>query len=97
MDTSKIEELKKLATEFFKDGVFVHDQMSFQEFVEDLSDILEDMVEVDENDGEEDSAIEDEMEEFEREVIKKFSVPGAGEKEEKIKGEWRKESGRARG
>ncbi|XP_044213948.1 pre-B-cell leukemia homeobox interacting protein 1b isoform X3 [Thunnus albacares] len=97
VDTSKIEELKKLATEFFKDGVFVHDQMSFQEFVEDLSDILEDMVEVDENDGEEDSAIEDEMEEFEREVIKKFSVPGAGEKEEKIKGEWRKESGRARG
>lgn len=97
VDSSKREELKKLATEFFKDGVFAHDQTSFQDFVEDLTDILEDMVEADENDGEEDSAIEDEMEEFENEVMKKFSVPGAGEKEERVKGEWRKESGRAHG
>ncbi|XP_063343790.1 pre-B-cell leukemia homeobox interacting protein 1b isoform X3 [Pelmatolapia mariae] len=96
VDNSKREELKKLATQFFKDGVFVHDQMSFQDFVEDLSDILEDMVEEDE-DGEQDSAIEDEMEEFEREVMKKFSLPGAGEKEERIKGDWRKESGQGRG
>ncbi|XP_044065233.1 pre-B-cell leukemia homeobox interacting protein 1b isoform X3 [Siniperca chuatsi] len=99
VDESKREELRKLATEFFKDGVFVHDQMSFQEFVEDLGDILEDMVEGDENgeEEEEDSAIEEEMEGFEREVMKKFLVPGAGEKEEKSKGEWRKESGRGRG
>ncbi|KAM7420837.1 hypothetical protein PAMA_015176 [Pampus argenteus] len=95
VDSSKREELKKLSTEFFKDGVFAHNQMSFQDFVEDVSDILEDMVEVD--GGDEDSALEDEMEEFEREVIKKFSMPGAGEKEERIKGEWRKESGQARG
>ncbi|XP_070768479.1 pre-B-cell leukemia homeobox interacting protein 1b isoform X2 [Enoplosus armatus] len=100
VDESKREELKKLATEFFKEGVFVHDQMSFQEFAEDLGDILEDMVEGDENreeEEEEDSAIEEEMEGFEREVMKKFSVPGAGEKEERSKGEWRKESGRGRG
>ncbi|XP_039885707.1 pre-B-cell leukemia homeobox interacting protein 1b isoform X2 [Simochromis diagramma] len=96
VDDSKREELKKLATQFFKDGVFVHDQMSFQDFVEDLSDILEDMVEEDE-DGEQDSAIEDEMEEFEREVMRKFSLRGAGEKEEGIKGDWRKESGQGRG
>ncbi|XP_026041190.1 pre-B-cell leukemia homeobox interacting protein 1b isoform X5 [Astatotilapia calliptera] len=96
VDDSKREELKKLATQFFKDGVFVHDQMSFQDFVEDLSDILEDMVEEDE-DGEQDSAIEDEMEEFEREVMRKFSLRGGGEKEERIKGDWRKESGQGRG
>ncbi|KAK2844598.1 hypothetical protein Q5P01_011257 [Channa striata] len=88
------EELKKLTTKFFKNDVFVHDQMSFQDFVEDISDILEHMVEGDSDGEEEDSAIEDEMEEFEKEVIKKFSVPAAGEKEVKIKGEWRKESGR---
>lgn len=96
VDDSKREELKKLAMQFFKDGVFVHDQMSFQDFVEDLSDILEDMVEEDE-DGEQDSAIEDEMEAFEREVMRKFSLRGAGEKEERIKGDWRKESGQGRG
>ncbi|XP_039974175.1 pre-B-cell leukemia homeobox interacting protein 1b isoform X2 [Xiphias gladius] len=97
VDASKREELKKLAAEFFKNGVFVHDQMSFQDFVEDVGDILEDMVEGDENGEEEDSATEEEMEEFEREVMKKFSVPGAGGKEERIKEEWRKESGRGRG
>ncbi|XP_068591278.1 pre-B-cell leukemia homeobox interacting protein 1b isoform X2 [Cebidichthys violaceus] len=102
VDLSKREELKKLAAEFFRDGVFVHDQTSFQEFVEDLGDILEDMVEGDDDDDddeeeEEDSAIEEEMEEFEREVMKKFSVPGAVAKEERSKAEWRKESGRGRG
>ncbi|XP_062279364.1 pre-B-cell leukemia homeobox interacting protein 1b isoform X2 [Scomber scombrus] len=97
VDSSKREELKKLATEFFKDEVFVHNQMSFQDFVQDVGDILEDMVDADEDSEEEDSAIEEEMEQFEREVMKKFSVPGAGGKEEKMKGEWKKESGRARG
>ncbi|XP_041798512.1 pre-B-cell leukemia homeobox interacting protein 1b isoform X2 [Chelmon rostratus] len=97
VDASKREELKKLATEFFKDGVFVHDQMSFQDFAEDLGDVLEDMVEGDDSGDEEDSAIEEEMEEFEREVLKKFSVPGAEEKEERPKGDQRKESVRGRG
>ncbi|XP_029361257.1 pre-B-cell leukemia homeobox interacting protein 1b isoform X2 [Echeneis naucrates] len=96
VDAFKRGELKKLATEFFKDGLFVHDQMSFQDFVEDVADILEDMVEGDENE-EEDSGIEEEMEKFEKEVMKKFSAPRVGEKEERIKGEGRKESGRGRG
>ncbi|KAM4580008.1 pre-B-cell leukemia homeobox interacting protein 1b isoform 2-T2 [Odontesthes bonariensis] len=96
VDNSQREELKKLATEFFKDGVFVHDQMSFQDFADDVADMLEDLVEG-ENGGSDDSAIEEEMEGFEREVMKRFSVPGAGEKEERIKGEWRKESGQRRG
>ncbi|XP_023122235.2 pre-B-cell leukemia homeobox interacting protein 1b isoform X3 [Amphiprion ocellaris] len=91
VDESKREELRKLVAEFFKDGVFAHDQMSFQEFVEDIGDILEDMVEGDE----EDSAIEEEMEAFEREVMEKFLIPG--EKEERIKSEWRKEAERGRG
>lgn len=96
VEASVTEQLQQLTTEFFSDGVFVHDQMSFQDFVEDVCDILEHMVEGDENE-EEDSAIEEEVEEFEREVLKKFSVSGAGVKEEKIKGEWRKESRQGRG
>ncbi|XP_074539570.1 pre-B-cell leukemia homeobox interacting protein 1b isoform X2 [Halichoeres trimaculatus] len=94
VDQSKREELKKLTSEFFKEEVFVHDQMSFQEFVEDVGDILEDMVEGDEDEDGEDSALEDEMEGFEREVMKKFSAP---EKEERSKGEMRKESVRGHG
>ncbi|XP_078109027.1 pre-B-cell leukemia homeobox interacting protein 1b isoform X5 [Sander vitreus] len=97
VDHSKREELRKLAAEFFKDGLFVHDQTSFQEFVEDLGDILEDMVEGDDDAEEEDSAIEEEMEGFEIEVMKKFSVPEAVEKKERSKGDRRKESGRGRG
>ncbi|XP_042345828.1 pre-B-cell leukemia homeobox interacting protein 1b isoform X2 [Plectropomus leopardus] len=100
VDDSKREELKKLAAEFFKNEVFVHDQTSFLEFVEDVGDILEDMVEVDDNgeeEEEEDSALEEEMEEFEKEVMKKFAAPAAEEKVERSKGEWRKESGRGRG
>ncbi|XP_029927426.1 pre-B-cell leukemia homeobox interacting protein 1b isoform X2 [Myripristis murdjan] len=97
VEASKSEELSKLATEFFRNGVFVHDQMSFRDFVEDVGDILEDMVEGDEDEGDEDSAIEEEMEGFEREVMDKFAVPGAGEREERKKGEWRKESARGRG
>ncbi|XP_070691368.1 pre-B-cell leukemia homeobox interacting protein 1b isoform X2 [Pempheris klunzingeri] len=97
VDSSKREELVKLATEFFKDGVFVHDQISFQDFVEDFGDILEDMVEGDDSGEEQDGAIEDEMEGFEKEVMKRFSTPGAGEKEERAKGESRTESARGRG
>ncbi|KAM6909976.1 pre-B-cell leukemia homeobox interacting protein 1b isoform 2-T2 [Xenentodon cancila] len=96
VDVSKREELQKLASEFFHDGVFVHDKMSFHDFVEDVGDILEDMAEGDDEE-EEDSALEEEMEEFEKEVLKKFSMPGAKGKEERVKGEWRKESGAGRG
>ncbi|XP_047217453.1 pre-B-cell leukemia homeobox interacting protein 1b isoform X2 [Girardinichthys multiradiatus] len=90
VDGTKTVELRKLALESFKDGMFLHDQRSFQDFVDNLADILEDMVE---DGGEEDSDLEDEMEGFEKEVLKRFSLPGGGEKEKKrIKGEWRKEN-----
>ncbi|KAL3060183.1 hypothetical protein OYC64_014709 [Pagothenia borchgrevinki] len=91
---SKTDELKKLAAMFFKEGFFVHEQTSFTEFVEDLEDILEDMVEGDDAE-EEDSDLEDEMEEFGKEVLKKFAAPVvAVEKEGRAKGEGRKERGR---
>ncbi|TNN02608.1 hypothetical protein fugu_010095 [Takifugu bimaculatus] len=95
VDASAREELQKLATEFFKDGLFVHDQMRFQDFVEDLGDVLEDMVEGDDDDDddEEGSAIEEEMEGFQREVMRKFSSATSGGKEG-TKGDRRKESRR---
>ncbi|KAM9782798.1 pre-B-cell leukemia homeobox interacting protein 1b [Neosynchiropus ocellatus] len=89
VESAKRDELFKLAAEFFKDGLFVHDQMRFQDFADDVSDILEDLVEGDEED---DSALEDEMEDFGKEVVRRFL---AAEKREK--GERKKESGRARG
>ncbi|KAL6109487.1 uncharacterized protein ACO6RY_12600 [Pungitius sinensis] len=95
------EELDKLASEFFRDGVFAHDQTSFREFVEDLGDILEDLVEGDDGDedavGGEDSDAEEEMEEFEREAMERFSAPRAAEEVGGSKGEWRKQSGPGRG
>ncbi|XP_068614191.1 pre-B-cell leukemia homeobox interacting protein 1b [Brachionichthys hirsutus] len=99
VDAAVREELRHLASEFFKDGVFVHDQMSFQDFVEDLGDVLEDMVEGDEDEDEEeeDSDVEEDVEEFERAIMKRFSVPRVGVKEKRSKGEWRKESGRGHG
>ncbi|XP_012721163.3 pre-B-cell leukemia transcription factor-interacting protein 1 isoform X3 [Fundulus heteroclitus] len=95
VDGAKTAELRKLASEFFKDGTFVHDQRSFQDFADDLADILEDLVEG-EDGGEEDSDLEDEMEGFEKEALKMFSLPGGGEKEKRIK-EGRKESRQERG
>ncbi|XP_072536562.1 pre-B-cell leukemia homeobox interacting protein 1b isoform X2 [Salminus brasiliensis] len=83
---SKKEELSKLVGEFFTNGVFVHDQIPFSEFVEDVADILEDMAEL-----EEDEKVEDEMEEFAREAMEKFVLPDRGGNEGK-----RKESGRKR-
>ncbi|XP_031693158.1 pre-B-cell leukemia transcription factor-interacting protein 1 isoform X2 [Oncorhynchus kisutch] len=83
VEASKREELSKLTKEFFCDGVFVHDQMSFKDFVEDVDDILEDMVE--------DEEVEEEMDDFEEEAMNRFSVPGGGEREK-----WKKDSGRGR-
>uniref|UniRef100_A0A8C7YAU5 Pre-B-cell leukemia homeobox interacting protein 1b n=1 Tax=Oryzias sinensis TaxID=183150 RepID=A0A8C7YAU5_9TELE len=74
VEESTREELRKLASGFFKDGVFMHTQMSFQSFAEDVADILEDFVEVG-HEGEEDSELEEEMEGFEMEVMEKFSKP----------------------
>ncbi|XP_064802561.1 pre-B-cell leukemia transcription factor-interacting protein 1-like isoform X2 [Oncorhynchus masou masou] len=83
VEASKREELSKLTKEFFSDGVFVHDQMSFKDFVEDVDDILEDMVD--------DEEVEEEMDDFEEEAMNRFSVPGGGEREK-----WKKDSGRGR-
>ncbi|KAL7886700.1 hypothetical protein AOLI_G00044210 [Acnodon oligacanthus] len=83
---SKKEELNKLLGEFFTDGVFVHDQIPFSEFVEDVAEILEDMAE-----GEKDEELEDEMEGFASEAMEKFTLSDRGGTEEK-----RKESGRKR-
>ncbi|XP_024123898.1 pre-B-cell leukemia homeobox interacting protein 1b isoform X2 [Oryzias melastigma] len=88
VEESNREELRKLASDFFKDGVFMHTQMSFQSFAEDVADILEDFVDFG-HEGEEDSELEDEMEGFEREVMEKFSVEAVQEKEERIKGQQR--------
>ncbi|XP_036395257.1 pre-B-cell leukemia homeobox interacting protein 1b isoform X2 [Megalops cyprinoides] len=87
------EEISKLIKEFFVDGVFTHDKISFRDFVEDVADILEDMVE---GEGEEDEEREEEMEEFEKEALKKFSVTG-GEGEDDIGGDWKRGNGRVRG
>ncbi|XP_062311956.1 pre-B-cell leukemia homeobox interacting protein 1b isoform X2 [Osmerus eperlanus] len=101
VEASRREELRKLATEFFKDGVFAHDQMSFRDFVEDLGEILEDMVDgeedEDEDEDEEEGGIEEEMDGFDDEAMKKFAVPGGGEKVEKKRGERMKEAGRGHG
>lgn len=94
VDASAREELQKLANEFFKDGLFVHDQMRFQDFVEDLGDVLEDMVEGEDEDDDEGSAIEEEMEGFQREVMRRFSSATYGGKEERAKGDRRKEGRR---
>uniref|UniRef100_H2M1C0 Pre-B-cell leukemia homeobox interacting protein 1b n=1 Tax=Oryzias latipes TaxID=8090 RepID=H2M1C0_ORYLA len=91
VEESNREELRKLASGFFKDGVFMHTQMSFQSFAEDVADILEDFVEVG-HEEEEDSELEEEMEGFEMEVMEKFSVEAVEEK-----GQRRKEDGHKRG
>ncbi|RVE62712.1 hypothetical protein OJAV_G00159740 [Oryzias javanicus] len=96
VEDANSEELRKLASDFFKDGVFMHTQMSFQSFAEDVADILEDFVDVG-HEGEEDSELEDEMEGFEQEVMEKFSVEAVQEKEERVKGQRRKENGHNRG
>ncbi|KAJ8005006.1 hypothetical protein DPEC_G00142170 [Dallia pectoralis] len=78
------EELSELVAEFFRDGVFVHDQLSFRDFVEDVDDILEDMVDGDDDDNDE---IDDEMDGFEEEALSKFAIPGGREREKmKMKG-----------
>lgn len=95
VDASQIEELKKVAAEMFQNGVFPHDQMSFQDYVEDVGDILEDLVEGDDDDGQNESDVEDEMEGFEREIMQKFALSESGERG-RVKGEWREASGKGR-
>nr|XP_057902922.1 pre-B-cell leukemia transcription factor-interacting protein 1 [Doryrhamphus excisus]XP_057902923.1 pre-B-cell leukemia transcription factor-interacting protein 1 [Doryrhamphus excisus]XP_057902924.1 pre-B-cell leukemia transcription factor-interacting protein 1 [Doryrhamphus excisus]XP_057902925.1 pre-B-cell leukemia transcription factor-interacting protein 1 [Doryrhamphus excisus]XP_057902926.1 pre-B-cell leukemia transcription factor-interacting protein 1 [Doryrhamphus excisus] len=67
--------IRRLASTFFRDGVFMHDQVMFADFAEDVADILEDMVDVVE-DGRRrgNDSLEEEMEEFEREALWKFAT-----------------------
>ncbi|XP_061787429.1 pre-B-cell leukemia transcription factor-interacting protein 1 [Nerophis lumbriciformis] len=67
--------VRRLASDFFADGVFMHDRVLFADFAEDVADILEDMVDVVE-DGRRrgDDSLEEEMEEFEREALWKFAA-----------------------
>ncbi|KAJ8354810.1 hypothetical protein SKAU_G00223770 [Synaphobranchus kaupii] len=85
------EEISKLVKDFFVDGVFTHDKISFRDFVEDVADILEDMVEVE---GEDNEELEDEMEEFEKDALRKFSANGGDE--EDLRREWKRGNGRVR-
>ena len=101
VDTSAGEEIRTLAAEFFKDGVFVHDQMSFRDYLEDLADILEVMVDGDdseEDQEEDDSDLEDEMEMFGKEVMKWFAVERSSVKaSQRTTGKSKKENARGRG
>ncbi|XP_077362642.1 uncharacterized protein pbxip1a [Festucalex cinctus] len=63
--------LRWLVAGFFSDGMFSHDRRAFADFAEDVADILEDMVDAAEGG---DDALEEAMEEFEREALWKFSA-----------------------
>ncbi|KAF7211058.1 pre-B-cell leukemia transcription factor-interacting protein 1 isoform X1 [Nothobranchius furzeri] len=67
------DKIRKLTADFFEDGIFIHDRVRFGDFAEDVADVLEDMVDVLERGGGEDS-LEEEMEEFEREALWKFAA-----------------------
>lgn len=60
----------RLIAQFFHGGVFSHDRMLFGEFAEDVADILEDLVDV----LMDDDALEEEMEEFEKEALWRFAA-----------------------
>lgn len=65
--------VRRLTAGFFEGGVFIHDRARFGDFAEDVADILEDMVDVVLGRKGDDS-LEEEMEEFEREALWKFSA-----------------------
>uniref|UniRef100_A0A8C7WPW2 Pre-B-cell leukemia homeobox interacting protein 1a n=1 Tax=Oryzias sinensis TaxID=183150 RepID=A0A8C7WPW2_9TELE len=67
--------IRKLTAEFFEDGVFIHDRALFSSFAEDVADVLEDMVDLFEAGKQtHHRSLEEEMEEFEREAMWKFSA-----------------------
>ncbi|XP_051519648.1 pre-B-cell leukemia transcription factor-interacting protein 1 isoform X2 [Myxocyprinus asiaticus] len=73
------ETLRRLTAQFFNGGVFAHDRMLFSEFAEDVADILEDLADAleDEQHGKDNDSLEEEMEEFEKEALLRFSTPVA--------------------
>ncbi|KAK3571803.1 hypothetical protein QTP86_020595 [Hemibagrus guttatus] len=97
--TSRKEELSKLIGEFFTDGVFVHDQIPFSEFVEDVENILEDMADDDDDDDDDNGAdddddddeeLENEMNGFAEKAMDNFVLQEKEEKEEKRGGSGKK-------
>nr|XP_015224318.1 PREDICTED: pre-B-cell leukemia transcription factor-interacting protein 1 [Lepisosteus oculatus] len=85
-------ELQRLTLDFFQDGLFAHQRMSFRDFAEDVGEILEELAEREgggEGEGEE---LERFMEGFEREALRRFAIPGHGHRH----GE-REREGRRRG
>ncbi|XP_036423029.1 pre-B-cell leukemia transcription factor-interacting protein 1 isoform X2 [Colossoma macropomum] len=74
-----LEALRRLVAQFFRGGVFSHDSMLFSEFAEDVADILEDLADVlkDKQHGSDNEALEEEMEQFEKEALWKFAALGA--------------------
>ncbi|XP_039607969.1 pre-B-cell leukemia transcription factor-interacting protein 1-like isoform X2 [Polypterus senegalus] len=59
------QELEKFSDGFFENGVFVHDRMFFRDFVEDVEEMLEDIIE-------RQGGKDDEIEEFDEEVLHHF-------------------------
>ncbi|XP_051948948.1 pre-B-cell leukemia transcription factor-interacting protein 1-like isoform X4 [Xyrauchen texanus] len=70
------EALSRLTAQFFDGGIFSHDRMLFSKFAEDVADILEDMVDAlkSEQNGKHSDSLEEEMEEFEKEALLRFST-----------------------
>ncbi|KAI4878515.1 hypothetical protein NFI96_034657, partial [Prochilodus magdalenae] len=68
--------LRRLVAQFFRGGIFSHDSMLFSEFAEDVADILEDLADVlmDKQHGGDDDALEEKMEQFEKEALWKFAA-----------------------
>ncbi|XP_039534716.1 pre-B-cell leukemia transcription factor-interacting protein 1 isoform X3 [Pimephales promelas] len=69
------ESLSRLTAQFFSGGFFAHDRMLFSDFAEDVADILEDLADGLEDEQHDNDSLEDEMEEFEKEVLLKFAAP----------------------
>ncbi|KAM6899986.1 uncharacterized protein pbxip1a [Xenentodon cancila] len=73
--TENKDKIRKLTSDFFEDGVFIHDRVLFSDFAEDVADVLEDMVDILEGGRmKDDDSLEEEMEEFEREAMWKFAA-----------------------
>ncbi|KAF7686188.1 pre-B-cell leukemia transcription factor-interacting protein 1 isoform X2 [Silurus meridionalis] len=64
------EAFHRLVGQFFHNGIFRHNKMLFSEFAKNMADILEDLADL----LMDDDVLEEEMEEFEREVLWHFAI-----------------------
>ncbi|KAL7883095.1 hypothetical protein SRHO_G00007530 [Serrasalmus rhombeus] len=71
-----LEALRRLIAQFFHGGIFSHNSMLFSEFAEDVADILEDLADAlkDKQHSGDSEALEEEMEQFEKEALWKFAA-----------------------